>query len=292
MTDIKLHGKFFISGTITAKSGLYIGGTNIGLEIGGADMVVVRDKVTNKPYIPGSSLKGSIRSLLERNGKENGLSYQLKAVVGITEEDRMKKVMIHICEDENSYKICPICNVFGISADQKFETMPTRLIVRDAPLNDAETNLKDNPNTDMPYTEVKTEVVIDRLTSKATPRQLERVPAGAEFRFEMVYNVYSKEDVDWLKQVFVGMDLLEGDFLGGQGSRGSGQIRFGKFERDNETNEPKFEEPKEKITLEWKSSDDYLSGKEDKAPIGKFLVKEWKKNIEQNQIISSIKCKI
>ena len=286
MTDIKLQGKFFVSGTITVKTGLHIGGTNIGLEIGGADMVVVRDKITNKPYIPGSSLKGAIRSLLERS-----LGLRLDYVV--KKDKREDSICIHFCSNHEEYKNCPVCNVFGISADQKFEVMPARLIVRDAPLNDVGTNLKDNPNTDMPYTEVKTEVVIDRLTSKATPRQLERVPAGAEFEFEFVYSVYNKQDVDWLKQVFVGMDLLEGDFLGGQGSRGSGQIRFGKFKRDNETNELKFdEEPEERIKLEWKSSDDYLSGKKDKTPIGEFLAKEWKENIEQNQTISDIKCNI
>jgi CRISPR-associated protein Csm3 len=170
--------------------------------------------------------------------------------------------------------------------------MPTRLIVRDALLNDAVTKLIDNPNTDMPYTEVKTEVVIDRLTSQATPRQLERIPAGSEFEFEMVYNVYKKQDVNWLKQVFVGMVLLEGDFLGGQGSRGSGQIRFGKFKRDEETNEPKFdEEPQEMIKLEWRSADDYLSGKKDKTHVGKFLVTKWKETIEQSEVINNIKLK-
>ena len=292
MTDIKLYGKFFISGTITAKTGLYIGGSNIGLEIGGVDMVVVRDKITNKPYIPGSSLKGAIRSLLERNGKEDGSPYQLKEVVGITERDRMKKVMIHICKNEKDYKECPICNVFGIPADQTFETMPTRLIVRDASLNDDVTNLKDNPNTDMPYTELKTEVVIDRLTSKATPRQLERIPAGSEFEFEIVCNIYGKQDVNWIKQIFVGMDLLEGDFLGGQGSRGSGQIRFGKFNREEETREPNWNKPKEKIKLEWKSDIDYLNGKKERTPIGEFLVGEWKEKVEQNQTLNDIKRKV
>ncbi len=80
--------------------------------------------------------------------------------------------------------------------------------------------------TDMPMSQVKTEVVIDRITSAATPRQMERVPAGARFDFEMVFNLYREGDLDWLKYVAEAMEMLEHDYLGGQGSRGYGQVRF------------------------------------------------------------------
>ena len=78
----------------------------------------------------------------------------------------------------------------------------------------------------MPMTEVKTEAAIDRLTSAAVPRQRERVPAGAKFNYELVYNVYLEKDIDWLKELFLSLYLVEGDYLGGQGSRGYGQIKF------------------------------------------------------------------
>lgn len=135
-------------------------------------------------------------------------------------------------------------------------TTPTRLIVRDARLTNADELEK--AKTDMPYTEVKTEVVIDRITSAATPRQIERVPAGAEFEFKMIYSIYNKNDIDILKSVFEAMSLLEDDYLGGSGSRGHGQIGF------------------ENITVDWKPRDYYQTGDKDKI---KSLIK--KETLEQ-----------
>lgn len=290
MDGIKLFGKFFITGTITAKTGLHIGGSNIGLEIGGADMVVIRDKVTNQPYIPGSSLKGSMRALLERSGKDNGQGYRMDTVV--EKEKEWESIRIHICDNEDEYINCPICNVFGISAGEgEFVTSPTRLKCRDALLRDESTDLKNNPNTDMPYTEVKTEVVIDRITSKATPRQLERVPAGSEFDFEMIYDVYKSKDIDWLCTLFSGMELLEDSYLGGQGSRGSGQIKFGRFERTEDTKEVKFDSPKESVVLYWKPAGYYISD-EERVQIGKKSIQQWKDELLEMSEIKEIKNQI
>ncbi len=63
----KLLGKIIIEGKIIALTGLHVGGSSTGMEIGGVDSVVVRDSITRRPYIPGSSLKGSLRSLMERS---------------------------------------------------------------------------------------------------------------------------------------------------------------------------------------------------------------------------------
>ena len=117
--------------------------------------------------------------------------------------------------------------------------MPTRLIVRDALLT-AETRERfDQIDTDMPYTEVKTEVAIDRITSAATPRQNERVPAEATFGpMEMVHSLYTLDtdsegsvdrEIALFDAVLTGMELLEDDYLGGSGSRGSGKIAFRKL---------------------------------------------------------------
>ena len=171
----KLKSKIFIKGKITALTGLHIGGNSIGMAIGGADKVVVRNPLTNEPYIPGSSLRGKIRSLLERargdekhSPKEGGFSLKddkLEAAAGINPKTLLGKL-------------------FGVSAD-KNNGQPTRLMVRDAHLTrESKKQLENAPNTDMPMTEVKTEVNIDRITSAANPRQFERVPAGAEFAFE------------------------------------------------------------------------------------------------------------
>src|ERR1051326_8119169 len=66
-----------ISGTIVTESGLHVGGSEDELEIGGIDLPVIKPPETEIPYIPGSSLKGRMRSELERvlnrysaNGRE------------------------------------------------------------------------------------------------------------------------------------------------------------------------------------------------------------------------------
>lgn len=87
--------------------------------------------------------------------------------------------------------------------------------------------LLNNKSTDMPYTEVKTEVVIDRITSAATPRQLERVPAGTVFELSLMLNVYDEEALEpLLDTIFRGLCLVHNDFLGGKGSRGSGEVKI------------------------------------------------------------------
>ena len=121
-----------------------------------------------------------------------------------------------------------ICKVYGVPAElaQKNGTRPpSRLIVRDGNLLNAN-ELEMARETDMPFTEVKTEVVIDRVTSAAMPRQLERVPAGAKFRLNMVLNIWEGDDEDeMINLLFKGLILMQNDYLGGHGARGSGQIK-------------------------------------------------------------------
>lgn len=224
MTDmLKLEKKIFIRGQIITKTGLHIGGSSLGLSIGGADKVVVRNPITNLPYIPGSSLKGKMRSLLEKSlgkvkiGQKEKGSYEGK-----------------LCTDPKE----PLVQLFGYPAEVEMTyqyNAPTRLAVRDCQLCNKE-ELENAENTDMYCTEIKTEVSIDRLTSAANPRNFERVPAGARFKFEIVVDLYNVDDdvkvdgctraekfIELLKQ---GMTLVEEDYLGGQGTRGYGQVRF------------------------------------------------------------------
>ena len=227
MASIQLQGKIFITGEIETTTGLHIGGNAGELDIGGVDNPVIRNPLTREPYIPGSSLRGKMRSLLDRY---RGL--ELNQPIG--------RVQIHQCKTLDAYTDCPICPVFGIAANAPFEGLiPTRLIVRDALLT-AETRERfDEIDTDMPYTEVKTEVAIDRITSAATPRQNERVPAEATFGpMEMVHSLYTLDsdsegsvdrEIALFDTVLTGMELLEDDYLGGSGSRGSGKIAFRKL---------------------------------------------------------------
>lgn len=235
---IKLQGKLFLEGLIKTSTGLHIGGASIGIEIGGVDAVVVRDTITNLPYIPGSSLKGKMRSLLER--------FQDKK-----QNKQMKDIFIHVCSTAEEYKDCDVCRIFGIASDEGFGT-PTRLIVRDSMLTEESKMRLEKEATGLPFTEVKWEAVIDRITSKAMPRQIERVPAGVAFKFSLCYNIFEKEDIPMFKRVLQALELLEQDYLGGQGTRGYGQIQF------------------ENLELFWNSAGDYESGTvnlETKTPI-------------------------
>ena len=229
--NINLLGRVVFSFDLVTLSGLHIGGTEEGISIGGVDKTVIRNPVTNRPYIPGSSLRGKIRSLLEKySGAPQNKS------IG-------RDVTIHVAKDWDQYNKYPICQVFGLPGESKIMA-PTRLIVRDVPLDEDSAEELNRLRTALPYTEVKTEVAIDRVTSAATPRQMERVPAGAKFgRAEIVYSLYDittsandrdksnieasngiDKDISRLQFIITGLELLEDDYLGGLGSRGSGKV--------------------------------------------------------------------
>lgn len=213
LTQIQLKARVYITFDIEVKTGLHIGGSATGIEIGGVDNTVIRDPMTNQPYIPGSSLKGKMRSLLDK--------YENKEI-NFPKGDKK----FHVCQTLESYQKCDSCHVFGVSGDQDFSE-PTRLVVRDVFLSEESIRKLKTAHTDLPFTEVKTEVSIDRVTSAANPRPFERVPAGAEFgRAEMVYSIYFSEDIHRLNEVFNALGLIEDDYLGGGGSRGSGKVAF------------------------------------------------------------------
>ena len=207
----KLVKKIKFQTSITLLTGLHIGGSSDNVEIGGIDNPVIKLATKeNQPYIPGSSLKGKMRCLLEQAaGSPN---------VGLDEK---------------------VNNLFGISENAKLnikDNKPSKLIVRDAMLTEeSKTFLLGCDNLDMPYTENKWENVIDRTKGVAEhPRQSERVPGGAVFDAEFILNIWDddKEEGKELIELFEkGIRLLENDYLGGSGSRGYGQIKFGEFKR-------------------------------------------------------------
>lgn len=197
----RLTKKIFIHAKMKLKTGLRIGDNKSNVEIGGVDNSLIRNKITNQPYIPGSSLKGKIRSLLQLVHGEEGFT-------------------------GNSV----ICRLFGGAGDSG---KASRIIVRDAELTDDSVKiLKNSAFTDMPFTEIKTENVIDRIRGTAKdPRQMERVPAGAAFDVSFVINIHEDEnEEEFLTTFFQGIALLENDYLGSSGSRGYGQVVFENFE--------------------------------------------------------------
>ncbi|MBB5287453.1 CRISPR-associated protein Csm3 [Rhabdobacter roseus] len=206
---MKLYKKIILKGTLKLLTGLHIGDSKENVEIGGVDSPVVRRKDNNEPYIPGSSLKGKIRSLLELTLGENA-------------DTKFKTY--------RSVNGMCLADLFG-SADN-----PARILVRDASLTSTSSQmLKASEFTDMPYTEIKFENVINRLNGTAEhPRQIERVPAGAEFNIEFIINVIQEQEETqqqldskanaYLQLLSSGIELLHHDYLGGSGTRGYGQV--------------------------------------------------------------------
>ncbi len=195
-------------------TGLRVGAADAALVIGGAENTIVRDPLTDQPYIPGSSLKGKMRSLLER-------------AHGLAQNWPISQVRIHACTTEPAYRACQVCNVFGIPVPNGARWFcQTRLRVADMFLTDDSVDELRQARTPLPFTEVKSEAAIDRISSAATPRTLERVPAGARFRGDLGLMVYEGDDVaTLLDYVAQGLALVEADYLGGSGARGSGRVR-------------------------------------------------------------------
>jgi hypothetical protein len=78
--------------------------------------------------------------------------------------------------------------------------------------------------------EIKFENTISRISAAANPRQIERVPAGAEFDFRLVYNIEDEGDLAEDLQILAdGIRLLQMDYLGGHGSRGYGRVLLRDF---------------------------------------------------------------
>jgi len=204
----RLVKKIKMQTSITLMTGLHIGGSSDNVEIGGIDNPVIKLATRgNEPYIPGSSLKGKMRCLLEQaaGAPKVGMNKEVNNLFGITESKTLKT-----------------------------DNQPSKLIVRDAILSpESKEALLACDNLDMPYTENKWENVIDRTKGVAEhPRQSERVPAGAVFNAEFVLNIWDDDNEEELMGLFEkGIRLLENDYLGGSGSRGYGQIKFGKFDK-------------------------------------------------------------
>jgi CRISPR-associated protein Csm3 len=225
-TELKFIGKLILEGDLYCETGLHIGAGKGSLEIGGADNPVIKDAF-GRPYVPGSSLRGKVRSLLEQSG---GAAVPGELVY--LSKRKGQEVRIHQ-SDRPDDEICLLFGrnpgrlerVTGESLDSSTST-PARLTVYDAPLDSDSITPQMRENLDDELTEVKSENAIDRITSQANPRTLERVPAGSRFHVRFVLDVLCEEDKSLAAKLLEGLRLLEDDALGGGGSRGSGRIRF------------------------------------------------------------------
>ncbi len=188
--------KIQITGNITVETGMHIGGSSAFAAIGSVDSPVIKDSRTNLPIIPGSSLKGKMRTLLAR---------ELNDKVVSPDDD---------CEE--------IARLFGTA--KKGNVRASRLLFSDMQLAN-ERELREAGLQSL--TEVKFENTINRATAVANPRQIERVVRGSVFNLDIIYNVEKEDDVIADFKTFAeGLRLLQYDYVGGSGSRGYGKIVF------------------------------------------------------------------
>ena len=221
-----LKGKLLIKGTIKLITGLHIGTSGDFSAIGAVDTIIIRDSVTNRPMIPGSSIKGKMRYLLART--KYNTSLELK----------------DIKREDNCIK-----RLFG-SSDP---VVTSRLQFQDILLSDKSIEKLKDAEFDLPYTEIKYENTIDRATGIANPRQQERVPAGSEFDFKIVYNIEKLEEINEdMQNILLMIDILEDDYLGGHGTRGYGRVKFKDFSLDIKTYTKENEKEKDVIEKEIK----------------------------------------
>lgn len=196
-TKNAIRGKIIIQGDLTIKTGMHIGGGSDYAPIGAVDSPFIRDSLTQEPIIPGSSLKGKIRTLLARYRSE-------------------KNIVNSIDEDDDVIK-----RLFGSTRPQTI----SRLQFQDLFISEETKLLFESIDTDTYMGEVKFENTINRSTGVAMPRQIERVPAGTKFAFKLVYTLIDKDEVEEdLLTLRKGLELLQLDYLGGHGTRGYGRI--------------------------------------------------------------------
>ncbi|MFG6098457.1 type III-A CRISPR-associated RAMP protein Csm3 [Leptothoe sp. ISB3NOV94-8A] len=271
LAQTPLLGKIRLNSTIHVKTGLHIGGGGETLDIGGIDKPVIRDPITRQPYLPGSSIKGKLRAILERlrdkplnrKGSRDTFRYESDDIAhGFT--DISGKPVIPFTGASS----CEVSRLFGstgvrcwlpstvaeadnldkvsgeivskqhplLEGTQNFvkvigRNSPARLIVRDSHLNPASAEELKRIDTGLYMTEWKFENGLDRVTAAANPRQLERVPAGSKFDFELVYTVENTEQARKdLENIILTLAILKDDAVGGHGSRGYGKIEFENFQ--------------------------------------------------------------
>lgn len=210
-------------GILTLESGLRIGSGDTEMHIGGVDNPVIKHPHTMEPYIPGSSLKGKVRALLETK----------YGFIGLTKGNPLSYNVIDELDAEDKKIAENLLKLFGTSgADECEEFGPTRVIFTDCHFH--KKWLDEAKENDWSLTEIKAENSINRLRGTAqNPRFMERVPAGAKFDFLVKLKILNEsEETELRKLLLEGLKLLELDGLGGSVSRGYGRISI-KFDDED-----------------------------------------------------------
>lgn len=205
---------YIIKGIIHCETGLHIGNSSDNIDIGGSDKPIIKDPITNLPFIPGSSLKGKLRALLELND--------------VLSSKSVTKRHGKASNDIN----CVATQIFGIASfrstkeEKLLFKFPTRIIVRDSYPTEETIEMWKNSEDVFEGTELKYENFVDRINARSFLRNIERIPRSSEFNFEIIFSVYKYDNEKNFIELIRSMKLLEDNYLGGSGTRGSGKVRF------------------------------------------------------------------
>jgi len=220
-----------IKGKIILKTGLHIGAGDTEMRIGGTDNTVIKHPHTLEPYIPGSSLKGKVRSLLElRSGlmldtEGEPITAEILKKLKKKRENESEKSKIIEDQIKEAEMILKLFGTSGADVEEAESFGPTRVSFSDCYIDDSWK--KDAIEQNLPFTEIKPENTIDRIKGTAkNPRFTERVPAGVEFRFSISLKKMDGDDESLEDFLLLGLKLLQMDALGGNGSRGDGKVKF------------------------------------------------------------------
>lgn len=222
-----------LEATLVLETGLHIGAGDGEIHIGGVDNTVIKHPVSGEPYIPGSSLKGKIRSLLEWKS-------------GAVQEAPLGKKEYQQAQGKQQQAVKHILQLFGVSGDAQDDDFQkqighTRVSFWDCALCPKYVERLSENN--LPLTEVKSENRINRIAGTAEhPRQTERVPAGAEFQFKLSVKEFDGDGEELLQTLLQGLKLLEWDSLGGSGSRGYGKVKLKELLHNGNRIVEKFDE--------------------------------------------------
>lgn len=201
------QGKLHLSGIFTTLSGMSIGHDKNGNMNGAMVRAIVRHPITQVPFIPGSSFRGAVRQIFE---KEAGQKCHHKI--------------------DYEYAQCPLCQIFGISEKEaaRFSSVKAgRATFRDSFLTkESLANLQADPAT-KDLAEIRIYAGIDRITAQGNLYAIEQIPAFSQFEFSFLFTIYEKEDCKFFRKFLEALILLSSSSIGSQGSRGLGKIRFG-----------------------------------------------------------------
>jgi len=218
---MRILATYRIGGIIKVQTGLHIGSGIQTFSVGGIDSFVIKTPA-GLPYIPGSSLKGKLRSELE--WKHGMVNTEKDRIISEYNQNHPNALYSSLSSKEEQIKVlskvkecncgtCKVCKLFGHKNTKEIRL--ERAIFRDNFIRETTVQCEE-----------KYENTISRITSDATPRCIERVPINTQFDLRIVFKTYEPNDIDLLCLLFDGLKLIEDSFLGGGGSRGNGQVSF------------------------------------------------------------------